>query len=150
MSVPFTGSSLYLPFTAVVDLENNQTYGYKIVRDNDKWYKNDADNTMTVDNHKNWPFIEDNSNGLACGIQTVAAGNYTFTLTLNATTGNLEVSVDYPVTVVFSIRIILVAPTSHLKSSRQTKPIQLLVTSSAQATVQNSKFKPQHACLMKV
>lgn len=99
MSVPFTGSSLYLPFTAVVDLENNQTYGYKIVRDNDKWYKNDADNTMTVDNHKNWPFIEDNSNGLACGIQTVAAGNYTFTLTLNATTGNLEVSVDYPVTV---------------------------------------------------
>ena len=99
MSVPFTGSSLYLPFTAVVDLENNQTYGYKIVRDNDKWYKNDADNTMTVDNHKNWPFIEDNSNGLACGIQTVAAGNYTFTLTLNATSGNLEVSVDYPVTV---------------------------------------------------
>lgn len=99
MSVPFTGSSLRLPFTAVANLETNQTYGYKIVRDNEKWYKNDADNTMTTDNHKNWPFIEDNSNGLPCGLQTVAAGDYTFTLTLNATSGNLEVSVDYPVTV---------------------------------------------------
>ena len=98
MSVPFTGSSLRLPFTAVANLETNQTYGYKIVRDNEKWYKNDADNTMTTDNHKNWPFIEDNSNGLPCGLQTVAAGDYTFTLTLNATSGNLEVSVDYPAT----------------------------------------------------
>ena len=96
MSVPFTGSSLYLPFTAIADLEEGKTYGYKIVRDNDKWYKNDADGTMTVDNHENWPFIEDNSNGYACGIQTVATGDHTFTLTLNATTGNLEVSVDYP------------------------------------------------------
>ena len=99
MSVPFTGSSLYLPFTAVVDLEAGQTFGYKIVRDNDKWYKNDADGTMTVDNHENWPFIEDKNNGLACGIKTVAAGNHTFTLTLNATSGNFNVSVDYPVTV---------------------------------------------------
>ena len=99
MSVPFIGSSLRLPFTAVANLETNQTYGYKIVRDNDKWYKNDADNTMTTDNHKNWPFIEDNSNGLPCGLQTVAAGDYTFTLTLNATSGNLEVSVEYPVTI---------------------------------------------------
>ncbi len=99
MSVPFTGSSLYLPFTAIVDLEGGQTFGYKIVRDNDKWYKNNADGTMTVDNHENWPFIEDKNNGLACGIQTVAAGNHTFTLTLNATSGNFEVSVDYPVTV---------------------------------------------------
>ena len=99
MSVPFTGSSLYLPFTAVVDLEAGQTFGYKIVRDNDMWYKNNADGTMTVDNHENWPFIEDKTNGLACGIQTVAAGNHTFTLTLNATSGNFEVTVDYPVTV---------------------------------------------------
>ena len=99
MSVPFTGSSLYLPFTAIVDLEGGQTFGYKIVRDNDKWYKNDADGTMTVNSHTNWPFIEDKNNGLACGIQTVAAGIYTFTLTLNATSGNFEVSVDYPVTV---------------------------------------------------
>ncbi len=99
MSVPFTGSSLYLPFTAIVDLEGGQTFGYKIVRDNDKWYKNDANGTMTVDNHENWPFIEDKNNGLACGIKTVAAGNHTFTLTLNATSGNFEVSVDYPVTV---------------------------------------------------
>ncbi|MEE0922619.1 MAG: hypothetical protein U0L47_09040, partial [Paludibacteraceae bacterium] len=99
MSVPFTGSSIYLPFTAVVDLEAGQTFGYKIVRDNDKWYKNDNDGTMTVNSHTNWPFVEDNSNGLACGIQTVAAGNHTFTLTLNATSGNFEVSVDYPVTV---------------------------------------------------
>lgn len=99
MSVPFTGSSLYLPFTAVVDLEAGQTFGYKIVRDNDKWYKNDNDGTMTVNSHTNWPFVEDNSDGLACGIQTVAAGIHTFTLTLNATSGNFEVSVDYPVTV---------------------------------------------------
>lgn len=99
MSVPFTGSSLYLPFTAVVDLEAGQTFGYKIVRDNDKWYKNDADGTMTVNSHTNWPFIEDKNNGLACGIQTVAAGIHTFTLTLNATSGNFEVTVDYPVTV---------------------------------------------------
>ena len=99
MSVPFTGSSLYLPFTAIVDLEGGQTFGYKIVRDDDKWYKNDNDGTMTVNSHTNWPFIEDKNNGLACGIQTVAAGNHTFTLTLNATSGNFEVSVDYPVTV---------------------------------------------------
>ena len=99
MSVPFTGSSLYLPFTAIVDLEGGQTFGYKIVRDDDKWYKNDNDGTMTVNSHTNWPFVEDNSNGLACGIQTVAAGIHTFTLTLNATSGNFEVSVDYPVTV---------------------------------------------------
>ena len=99
MSVPFTGSSLNLPFTAIVDLEGGQTFGYKIVRDNDKWYKNDANGTMTVNSHTNWPFIEDKNNGLACGIQTVAAGIYTFTLTLNATSGNFEVSVDYPVTV---------------------------------------------------
>lgn len=96
MSVPFTGSSLYLPFTAIADLEDGKTYGYKIVRDNDKWYKNDADGTMTSTSCTNWPFVEDNSNGLACGIQTVATGDHTFTLTLNATTGNLEVSVDYP------------------------------------------------------
>ena len=99
MSVPFTGSSLYLPFTAVVDLEAGQTFGYKIVRDKDKWYKNDADGTMTVDNHENWPFIEDKNDGLACGIKTVAAGNHTFTLTLDATSGDFKVSVDYPVTV---------------------------------------------------
>ena len=99
MSVPFTGSSLYLPFTAVVDLEAGQTFGYKIVRDNDKWYKNDNDGTMTVNSHTNWPFVEDNSNGLACGIQTVAAGNHTFTLTLDTTSGDFKVSVDYPVTV---------------------------------------------------
>ena len=99
MSVPFTGSSLYLPFTAIVDLEGGQTFGYKIVRDDDKWYKNDNDGTMTVNSHTNWPFIEDKNNGLACGIQTVAAGNHTFILTLNATSGNFEVSVDYPVTV---------------------------------------------------
>ena len=99
MSVPFTGSSLYLPFTAVVDLEAGQTFGYKIVRDNDKWYKNNNDGTMTVNSHTNWPFIEDKNNGLACGIQTVAAGIHTFTLTLNATSGNFEVTVDYPVTV---------------------------------------------------
>ena len=96
MSVPFTGSSLYLPFTAIADLEEGKTYGYKIVRDNDKWYKNDNDGTMTSTSCTNWPFVEDNSNGLACGIQTVASGDHTFTLTLNAATGNLEVSVDYP------------------------------------------------------
>ena len=99
MSVPFTGSSLYLPFTAVVDLEKDRTYGFKIVRDNDKWYKNDYDNTITTDNHSNWGFVEDNNNGIACGIKTVAAGNHTFTLTLDATSGNFNVSVDYPVTV---------------------------------------------------
>lgn len=99
ISVPFTGEPLYLPFTAVVNLEGGRTYGYKIVRDNDKWYKNDNDGTMTVNSHTNWPFIDDTADGSACGINTIAAGNYTFTLTLNATSGNFEVTVDYPVTV---------------------------------------------------
>ena len=129
MSVPFIGSSLYLPFTAVVDLEAGQTFGYKIVRDNDKWYKNDADNTMTVDNHKNWPFIEDKNNGLACGIQTVAAGIHTFKLTLNATSGNFEVSVDYPVTV-GDYRIL------YKDDTRTTyKPSQIIKTDEAEPIV---------------
>ena len=146
MSVPFTGSSLYLPFTAIVDLEGGQTFGYKIVRDDDKWYKNDNDGTMTVNSHTNWPFVEDNSNGLACGIQTVAAGNHTFTLTLNATSGNFEVSVDYPVTV-GDYRIL------YKDDTRTTyKPSQIIKTDEAEPIVgyfvrpgKNPKFKVQSA-----
>ena len=151
MSVPFTGSSLYLPFTAIADLEEGKTYGYKIVRDNDKWYKNDADGTMTVDNHENWPFIEDKNNGLACGIKTVAAGNHTFTLTLNATTGNLEVSVDYPAKV-GNYRILY---TDDVRGAGKYKPSQIISQNNKEPLVSffvrpnnNPELKVQKATLV--
>ena len=97
-SIPFEAATTdnNIPFKAVVDLEAGKTYGFKFVRANGIWYKNDNDGTMTNDSHTDWPFIWDHENGSACGITTTAAGDYTFTLNLNNATGNLQISVDYP------------------------------------------------------
>ena len=97
LSVPFVSSSYYLPFTAVAELESEKTYGYKLLRDDDKWYHNDNNGTMTYSSHTNWPFILEEKNEEACGITTTSTGDYTFTLRLNSSTGNLEISVDYPI-----------------------------------------------------
>ena len=100
-SIPFEAATTdnNIPFKAVVDLEAGKTYGFKFVRANDIWYKNDNDGTMTNSNHTDWPFIWDDKDGSACGITTTAAGEYTFTLNLNNETGNLQISVDYPAAV---------------------------------------------------
>ena len=100
-SIPFEAATTdnNIPFKAVVDLEAGKTYGFKFVRANGIWYKNDNDGTMTNSNHTDWPFIWDDKDGSACGITTTAAGEYTFTLNLNNTTGNLQISVDYPAAV---------------------------------------------------
>ena len=100
-SIPFEAATTdnNIPFKAVVDLEAGKTYGFKFVRANDIWYKNDNDGTMTNDSHTDWPFIWDDKDGSACGITTTAAGEYTFTLNLNNATGNLQISVDYPAAV---------------------------------------------------
>ena len=100
-SIPFEAATTdnNIPFKAVVDLEAGKTYGFKFVRANGIWYKNDNDGTMTNSNHTDWPFIWDDKDGSACGITTTAAGEYTFTLNLNNATGNLQISVDYPAAV---------------------------------------------------
>lgn len=100
-SIPFEAATTdnNIPFKAVVDLEAGKTYGFKFVRANDIWYKNDNDGTMTNNSHTDWPFIWDDKDGSACGITTTAAGEYTFTLNLNNATGNLQISVDYPAAV---------------------------------------------------
>ena len=100
-SIPFEAATTdnNIPFKAVVDLEAGKTYGFKFVRANGIWYKNDNDGTMTNSNHTDWPFIWDDKDGSACGITTTAAGEYTFTLNLNNETGNLQISVDYPAAV---------------------------------------------------
>ena len=97
-SIPFEAATTdnNIPFKAVVDLEAGKTYGFKFVRANGIWYKNDNDGTMTNNNHTDWPFIWDDKDGSACGITTTAAGEYTFTLNLSNATGNLQISVDYP------------------------------------------------------
>ena len=100
-SIPFEAATTdnNIPFKAVVDLEAGKTYGFKFVRANGIWYKNDNDGTMANNSHTDWPFIWDDKDGSACGITTTAAGEYTFTLNLNNATGNLQISVDYPAAV---------------------------------------------------
>lgn len=96
-SVPFTSTSEELSYSAVVELEAGQTYGFKFVRDNGIWFKNDNDGTMTYTSHSDWPFVYDGSDGNACGITTTATGNYTFVLTYNNSNHNLRMSVTYPI-----------------------------------------------------
>ena len=92
-----------IPFKATVDLDANTTFGFKIVRDDNLYFKNDNDGTMTNESHDGWPFVYDGSDGSACGITTTAAGSYTFTLSYFNTGNNddhqLRVTVDYPAAV---------------------------------------------------
>lgn len=105
-SVPFVTdgtNNFEIPFKATVDLDAATTYGFKIVRDDNLYFKNDNDGTMTYSNHDGWPFLYDGSDGSACGITTTAAGSYVFTLSYFNTGNNadheLRVSVTYPAAV---------------------------------------------------
>lgn len=92
-----------VPMVATVELEAGQTYGFKIYRDNDKWYGNRG--TMVYGTSTNWTFDEtywedDVEHKMPnCGLTTTAAGDYTFTLdfTVKDNPGVMKVSVDYPV-----------------------------------------------------
>lgn len=102
-SVPFVTdgtNNFEIPFKATVDLDAATTYGFKIVRDDNLYFKNDYDGTMTYSSHDGWPFLYDGSDGSACGITTTAAGSYVFTLSYFNTDNNadheLRVSVTYP------------------------------------------------------
>lgn len=105
-SVPFVTdgtNNFEIPFKATVDLDAATTYGFKIVRDDNLYFKNDNDGTMTYSSHDGWPFLYDGSDGSACGITTTAAGSYVFTLSYFNTGNNadheLRVSVTYPAAV---------------------------------------------------
>lgn len=105
-SVPFVTdgtNNFEIPFKATVDLDAATTYGFKIVRDDNLYFKNDYDGTMTYSSHDGWPFLYDGSDGSACGITTTAAGSYVFTLSYFNTDNNadheLRVSVTYPAAV---------------------------------------------------
>jgi len=97
-SIPFTSSSEDMSYTATVELEKRASaYGFKIVRDDNIWFKNDADGTMDYGHHTDWPFIYDGSDGNACGLTTYETGDVTFTLSYKNETHDLRVSVEYPI-----------------------------------------------------
>ena len=93
----FEPETVGLPFKATVELDGGKTYGFKFCRDNNIWYRNNNDGTMTYNSHTDWPFVYDDGNHYACGLTTTATGNYTFTMTLNSSDGTLRISVDYPI-----------------------------------------------------
>lgn len=96
-SIPFTSNSEDMSYKAVVELEAGQTYGFKFVRDDGIYFKNDYDNTMTYSNHTNWGFVYDGSDGTACGLTTTAEGNYTFTMSYYNNNHIIRISVAYPI-----------------------------------------------------
>lgn len=99
-SIPFTAEGHTLPYKVTVELEGGQTYGFKFVRDNNIWYREETDKTITYTTRATGgKFIWDNSDANACGITTTATGYYTFTLSIdNSDDGKLQITVDYPVT----------------------------------------------------
>lgn len=81
-----------MPMELVVDLEAGQTYGFEIKRADGTYYSNTG--TMTA-NTTNWAMETDKSS--YCGLQTTAAGNYTFKLYYSSS--NYQMDVTYPVAV---------------------------------------------------
>ena len=81
-----------MPMELVVDLEAGQTYGFEIKRADGEYYGNNG--TMTA-NTTNWAMEKDRSS--YCGLQTTAAGNYTFRLYYSSS--NYRMDVTYPVAV---------------------------------------------------
>ena len=79
-----------MPMELVVDLEAGQTYGFEIKRADGEYYGNTG--TMTA-NTTNWAMEKDRSS--YCGLQTTAAGNYTFRLYYSSS--NYRMDVTYPV-----------------------------------------------------
>jgi len=81
-----------MPMELVVDLEAGQTYGFEIKRTDGTYYSNTG--TMTA-NTTNWSMSKDQSS--YCGLQTTAAGNYTFRLYYSSSSYRMDVT--YPVAV---------------------------------------------------
>ena len=81
-----------MPMELVVDLEAGQTYGFEIKRADGEYYGNNG--TMTA-NITNWAMETDRSS--YCGLQTTAAGNYTFRFYYSSS--NYRMDVTYPVAV---------------------------------------------------
>lgn len=80
-----------MPMELVVDLEAGQTYGFEIKRADSKYYSNTG--TMTA-NTTNWSMTTNQSS--YCGLQTTAAGSYTFNFFYN---GEYRIGVTYPVAI---------------------------------------------------
>ena len=87
----FTGD-FTMPMELVVDLEAGKTYGFEIKRADGKYYSNTG--TMNA-NTTNWSMSEDQSS--YCGLQTTAAGNYTFRFYYSSRDYRMDVT--YPVAV---------------------------------------------------
>lgn len=101
-SVEFTSTDELMPMTAVVDLEANTTYKYQLRRggteSNGVYYGNSG--TMTYNNHgQNTAWDMTNSPFSQVGLNTNAAGEYTFHLSYSASSGNyrIRMAVDYPI-----------------------------------------------------
>ena len=86
-----------MPMSVTVDLEGgNKTYGFKIYRQDDVWFRNGG--TMTNghsgdEGQAEWVFGTEG--GTNCGLTTTSAGNYTFKVWVNSD-GNHQVGVHYP------------------------------------------------------
>ena len=95
MRQDFTSDNLRMSMKAIINLEANHTYKYEVLRDNDYYYKNSG--TLTT-NNKGPVKLNSKDKG---SIKTTESGNYVFTLdyVLDNNEGDLQLSVDYPVTV---------------------------------------------------
>ena len=90
---PFEYTENYdMPMELVVDLEAGQTYGFEIKRADGTYYSNTG--KMTA-NTTNWAMETDKSS--YCGLQTTAAGNYTFSFYYSSSKYRMDVT--YPVAV---------------------------------------------------
>ena len=81
-----------MPMELTVDLEAGQTYGFEIKRADGTYYSTTP--TMTA-NTTNWPMVKDQTS--YCGLQTTAAGNYTFRFYYSSSYYRMDVT--YPVAV---------------------------------------------------
>ena len=99
-SIAFANEGKRMPMIATADLEAGKTYKYQLKRDDGIYYGNNS--TMNNTNHGQttpWAFTNDPSFPGMCGLQTTAAGEYTFHLTYSNNGGsfNLRIAVDYPI-----------------------------------------------------
>ena len=90
--IPFEFTEDYtMPMELTVDLEAGQTYGFEIKRADGTYY---STTTTITANTSNWGLYKGQTS--YCGLQTTAAGNYTFSLFYD---GEYRVGVTYPVAV---------------------------------------------------
>ena len=115
--IPFEFTEDYtMPMELTVDLEAGQTYGFEIYRADGTYF---STTTTITANTSNWGLYKDQTS--YCGLQTTAAGDYTFSLFYD---GEYRVGVTYPVAV-NDYRIVYTdeaqwskAATSHYHPSR--------------------------------